>query len=143
MSDDSIFSDKAWLAEGRRNRSHDPQKVSPQVIPAEAVEAAAKAIASANLRSKSWDALNEEARNHFLRDARAAFEAAAPYMLSHERQQTADAHRDAMVNRETADKLQQTIDRVAELATNLGRKPEHQTTSRRIWQAILNNEGNK
>jgi hypothetical protein len=100
------------------------------MIPAEAVEAAMEA----------YYANGEEP---FGTPMRAALEAAAPYMLSHERQQTADAHRDAMVNRETADKLQQTIDRVAELATNLGRKPEHQTTSRRIWQAILNNEGNK
>jgi hypothetical protein len=40
---------------------------------------------------------------------RAALEAAAPYMLSHERQQTADAHRDAIVNRDTADRLEREL----------------------------------
>lgn len=38
-----------------------------------------------------------------------ALEAAAPYMLSHERQLTADAHRDAIVNRDTADRLEREI----------------------------------
>jgi hypothetical protein len=52
------------------------------VIPAEAVEAAAKGLAAANLRFKPWDDLDDVARNHFMRDARAALEAAAPYMLA-------------------------------------------------------------
>jgi hypothetical protein len=41
--------------------------------------------------------------------ARLILEAAAPYMLSHERQQTADAHRDAIVNRDTADRLEREL----------------------------------
>lgn len=48
----------------------------------EAVEAAAKAIASANLRSRLWTELDDESRNHFRRDAKAAIEAAAPHMLA-------------------------------------------------------------
>lgn len=42
--------------------------------------------------------------------AKLAIEAAYPILLSHERQQTADAHRDAIVHRDTADKLQQKLD---------------------------------
>jgi hypothetical protein len=42
-------------------------------------------------------------------EARAALEAAAPVLLSHERQQTADAHRDAIVNRDTADRLEREL----------------------------------
>jgi dihydropteroate synthase len=41
--------------------------------------------------------------------ARAALEAAAPILLSHERQLTADAHRDAIVNRDTVDRLEREL----------------------------------
>lgn len=60
------------------------------MIPSEAVEAAAKAI---ELRMDGPVRLQDLAR--------AALEAAAPHMLSHEREQTRLAHLDAMVNRET------------------------------------------
>jgi hypothetical protein len=39
-----------------------------------------------------------------------ALEAAAPILLSHERQLTADAHRDAIVNRDTADRLERELE---------------------------------
>lgn len=52
------------------------------MISAEAIEEAAKGIASANLRGKPWDALNEEAQNHFRRDAKAALEAASTHILA-------------------------------------------------------------
>jgi hypothetical protein len=39
----------------------------------------------------------------------AALEAAAPILLSHERQLTADAHRDAIVNRDTVDRLEREL----------------------------------
>ena len=61
------------------------------MIPAEAVEAAAKYLAE----KFNWNG------ELLPETARAALEAAAPYMLSHEREQTRLAHLDAMVNRET------------------------------------------
>ena len=68
------------------------------MIPAEAVEAAMEA----------YYANGEEP---FEAPMRAALEAAAPYMLSHEREQTRLAHLDAMVNRETkANELAQAWD---------------------------------
>jgi hypothetical protein len=65
------------------------------VIPDEAVEAATDAMQQFALTEdrdglQAWDAY-----------ARKALEAAAPHMLSHEREQTRLAHLDAMVNRET------------------------------------------
>lgn len=61
-------------------------------IPQEAVEAAAKAFI--NARSADNFVSPQEYAEKIL-------EAAAPYMLSHEREQTRLAHLDAMVNRET------------------------------------------
>jgi hypothetical protein len=52
------------------------------MIPEEAVAAAAKGIASANLRGRAWDECDDELRNHFRRDARAALEAAAPHIMA-------------------------------------------------------------
>ena len=52
------------------------------MIPEAAVEAAARSIASANLRCAPWAELDDEARNHFRRDAIAALEAAAPHTLA-------------------------------------------------------------
>jgi len=63
------------------------------VIPDEAVEAAAEVLFRRSLDISGNGSLRE--------DARAALEAAAPRMLSHEREQTRLAHIDAMVNRET------------------------------------------
>lgn len=66
--------------------------MSAASIPPEVVDAAARA----------WHATIPTGDGTFSqRAARAALEAAAPHLLSGERQQTADAHRDAMVNRET------------------------------------------
>lgn len=59
------------------------------MIPDEAVEEALARLPMDVLRYMDAD------------DMRRALEAAAPYLLSRERQQTVDAHRDAMVNRET------------------------------------------
>jgi hypothetical protein len=53
-----------------------------QVIPDEAVEAAAVGISSALFRNKEWARLDEEARQQFRRDARAALESAAPHLLA-------------------------------------------------------------
>jgi dihydropteroate synthase len=41
--------------------------------------------------------------------AKIILEAAAPILLSHERQQTADAHRDAIVNRDAVDRLEREL----------------------------------
>lgn len=48
-------------------------------------------------------------------EMRAALEAAAPIMLSHEREQTRLAHVDAVVNARTVDKLNTAIERVEAL----------------------------
>jgi len=48
-------------------------------------------------------------------DIRRALEAAVPHMLSHEREETRLAHVDAVVNAETADKLQTKLDRIEAL----------------------------
>jgi hypothetical protein len=61
------------------------------VIPAEAIEAAHRA----------WREQAKLDGSIFEYNLRAALEAATPYMLSHEREQTRLAHLDAMVNRET------------------------------------------
>lgn len=69
--------------------------------PAEAVEAAAQEIWEPNEHDDAWvdDFATYDA---FLsHKARTILEAAAPHMLSHEREQTRLAHLDAMVNRET------------------------------------------
>ena len=64
----------------------------------EAVEAAAKVLGDI----PSYD--------HAAPDViRMVLEAAAPILLSHERQQTADAHRDAIVNRDTVDRLEREL----------------------------------
>ena len=51
--------------------------------------------------------------------ARCILEAAAPHMLSHEREETRLAHVDAVVNRDTVDKLQAVIDAVLALHREL------------------------
>jgi dihydropteroate synthase len=66
----------------------------------EAVEAAHEA----------WRAQAATEGSIFEYNLRAALEAAAPVLLSHERQQTADAHRDAIVNRDTADRLERELE---------------------------------
>jgi len=67
------------------------------VIPEAAVEAAAEAIAR-GLRYKSAEWM-----------AREALEAAAPILLSHEREETRLAHVDAVVNAETVDRLEKEL----------------------------------
>lgn len=81
------------------------------MIPNEAVEAAARALrklSNGSAVERAWESTGQEwiYRN----EAFAALEAAAPYMLSHERQQTADAHRDAIVNRDTVDRLERELE---------------------------------
>jgi hypothetical protein len=64
-------------------------------IPEEAVEAAARAMYAQD------GGVGEFNLGVYEDYAAAMLEAAAPYMLSHEREQTRLAHIDAMVNRET------------------------------------------
>jgi hypothetical protein len=54
------------------------------MIPAEAVEAAAKKLLSAEAPRFPWEDLVPEAKARYLDTARAALEAAAPYMLNTE-----------------------------------------------------------
>lgn len=65
--------------------------MTEQVIPAEAVEAAAKYLSE----------FLSDYPSDYSQEAREILEAAAPILLSHEREQTRLAHVDAMVNRET------------------------------------------
>ena len=76
------------------------------MIPDEAVQAAHQA----------WREQAALDGSIFEYNLRAALEAAAPHMLSHEREETRLAHLDAVVNAETVDKLQATLDRVEALA---------------------------
>jgi hypothetical protein len=80
-------------------------------VPDEAVEAAAKAFYGTAL-----DDVSDEDMAFAIEGARLALEAAAPHMLSHEREQTRLAHVDAVVNAETVGVLQQKLDRVEALA---------------------------
>jgi hypothetical protein len=68
----------------------------------EAVEAAAKIL--------FWQDDKPETMAECKKAARQLLAAAAPILLSHERQQTADAHRDAIVNRDTADRLERELE---------------------------------
>jgi hypothetical protein len=79
------------------------------MIPNDAVEAAALALFERDYGVDDWGITNEQVKAAYLDEARAALEAAAPHMLSHERQQTADAHRDAIVNRDTVDRLEREL----------------------------------
>jgi hypothetical protein len=58
----------------------------------------------------AWRAQAATEGTIFEYNLRAALEAAAPILLSHERQLTADAHRDAIVNRDTADRLERELE---------------------------------
>lgn len=78
------------------------------MIPEAAVEAAAKALYPEvreewRVPPDPWESIPEDddAKIEAIALARLALEAAAPHMLSHEREQTRLAHLDAMVNRET------------------------------------------
>lgn len=94
------------------------------MIPTEAVEALAavlaqEALVSADMDGHGWDAENDDPAPFMPRArerARTYLEAAAPILLSHEREQTRLAHLDAMVNRGTASRLEQAITGVLELA---------------------------
>jgi len=77
------------------------------MIPDAAVEAAAARLAI--LYSDAGDQLTDQEW------AREILEAAAPILLSHEREETRLAHVDAVVNAETADKLQTKLDRIEAL----------------------------
>lgn len=79
------------------------------MIPVEAVEAAAKALYHDGWDGPPyWESLADDHSDKVrgLWAAQKALEAAAPILLSHEREMTRLAHLDAMVNRETkADEL--------------------------------------
>jgi len=79
-----------------------------QVIPDAAVEAAA--IAGYEARTgERWASLDTEAREREEFAAQCALEAAAPHMLSHEREETRLAHIDAVVNAQTVDRLEREL----------------------------------
>jgi hypothetical protein len=72
----------------------------------EAVEAAAKVV----LLYIDLQLLEHDPERRIPKEAaREILEAAAPILLSHERKQTADAHRDAIVNRDTVDRLEREL----------------------------------
>ena len=69
------------------------------MIPDEAVEAAARVLCG--VTEDMWKDQPTRIKDKYRWEAIAALEAAAPHLLSHEREQTRLAHLDAMVNRET------------------------------------------
>jgi hypothetical protein len=85
------------------------------VVPQEAVEAAAIGIAHENMSSRKWADLSEGIRDTFLADARAALEAAAPFIAAKALEGAADSALDreygldGMSNR---DELQDVIERM-------------------------------
>jgi hypothetical protein len=79
------------------------QKSEPSMISDEAVEAAAKAFIEHGTLLE-------------------ALEAAAPILLSHEREQTRLAHLDAMVNRDTAERLERELENAKADAWDEGRE---------------------
>jgi hypothetical protein len=95
----------------------------------EAVEALARVLAQealveADMAGAGWDAENDSPEPFMPRArerARAYLEAAAPILLSHERQLTADAHRDAIVNRDTVDRLERELETAKADAWDEGR----------------------
>ena len=99
-----------------------------QVIPDAAVEAAAKVL---------YRELGGLIAPHV---ARAALEAAAPHMLSHEREETRLAHVDAVVNAETVGKLQAKLDAIERHIDPTGWHGGEQP--RQLWaiQKILDGE---
>lgn len=96
------------------------------MIPEAAVEAAAKAAYVLHCAEPGFDAeaawddmagAEDWERGQWEIEARAALEAAAPHMLSHEREETRLAHLDAVVNAQTVGELQDKLDRVASIAS--------------------------
>ena len=87
----------------------------------------------------------DEFKADYIRDAKDVLEAAAPYMLSHEREQTRLAHLDAMVNRETKrEELAQAWDDGHLMGWNeatANTLPERDSLWRNPYR--LNNEGEK
>jgi len=81
-----------------------------QVIPDAAVEAAARAMYAQD------GGVGEFSLWVYQDYAKAMLEAAAPHMLSHEREETRLAHVDAMVNAQTVDRLQRVVDVVLDIA---------------------------
>jgi hypothetical protein len=67
----------------------------------DAVEAAAKIL--------FWQDEKPETMAECKKAARQLLASAAPILLAHERQLTADAHRDAIVNRDTVDRLEREL----------------------------------
>ena len=64
------------------------------MIPAEAVEAAAKASHASRWPNAPWDALNDDARAYARKNARLSLEAAAPHMLAEVLEEAACAAED-------------------------------------------------
>jgi len=121
-----------------------------QVIPEAAVEAAAKAYYEASLSPMeddgegpiytpmSWERMDGAYRNAtYVFPMRLALEAAAPHMLSHEREEARLAHVDAVVNAETVDKLNTAIEAVLDIS-NVRMDSEHgDPTFVAGWEAAL------
>jgi hypothetical protein len=89
----------------------------------DAVEAVAKIL--------FWQDEKPETMAECKKAARQLLASAAPILLSHERQRTADAHRDAIVNRDTVDRLEQELEAAKadawDVAYWIGREDEQAT----------------
>lgn len=87
------------------------------MIPDEAVEAAAKEMASRSM-AISWDEIAPMVRQIRTKKMRAALEAAAPILLSHEREETRLAHLDAVVNAASVSKYEALVDELRHISDN-------------------------
>ena len=87
-----------------------------QVIPEAAVEAAARIIYRDSGRKRVMS--YRDAKEACEADARDILEAAAPHMLSHEREETRLAHLDAVVNAGTLSKHEALVDELRYVADN-------------------------
>lgn len=110
------------------------------MIPDEAVEAAAHALFEKEL-GRPMEAADEGLYAEDIiacrEDARAALEAAAPHLLSHEREQTRLAHVDAVVNAQTVNRLEKELDaerKKVELLVSSQSRPAALVALAEAWQ---------
>jgi dihydropteroate synthase len=79
-----------------------------------------EAVEAALVASRAYK--SQRSMDNAEKQMRAILEAAAPILLSHERKQTADAHRDAIVNRDTVDRLERELQNAKADAWDAGRR---------------------
>lgn len=95
------------------------------MIPEAAVEAAAIAVHNEFCRDQYHAGCIGPACYDYKDEARNIIEAAAPHMLSHEREETRLAHLDAVVNAASLSKYEEAIQHLRDLADNAERDRDY------------------